>query len=215
MNTIDAMKMALDQFAILKKIIHGGKETIGAKKFDQCIASLREAIAREEAPTAEAEPVIAPYISQAHFDRAFPGPALAPTGEREALIEQLLEDAAHHKELAHSFDMRPEDSINWQHALNCKNAADMLAADAQWEKLRDPAVLHVNLLRGLPARLSKAQLLHLLGADAQQVAVPQTKLDWTSLEDWWKSGSEDWDTLKGIVSSMLSAAPQPPKGDVK
>lgn len=33
----------------------------------------------------------------------------------------------------------------------------------EWRKLRDPETLHANLLRGQPARLSREQLLHLLG----------------------------------------------------
>ena len=36
---------------------------------------------------------------------------------------------------------------------------------AEWEKLRDPAALHANLLRGEPARLTREQLCHLAGAD--------------------------------------------------
>ena len=34
---------------------------------------------------------------------------------------------------------------------------------AEWEKLRDPVTLHVSLLRGFPARLSRAVFLHLAG----------------------------------------------------
>ena len=37
---------------------------------------------------------------------------------------------------------------------------------AEWEKLRDPLKLHVNLLRGLPAKLDRATYLHLAGGDA-------------------------------------------------
>lgn len=33
-----------------------------------------------------------------------------------------------------------------------------------WKKLRDPAVLHANLLAGRPAKLSPSSLLHLVGA---------------------------------------------------
>jgi hypothetical protein len=33
-----------------------------------------------------------------------------------------------------------------------------------WRTLTRPDVLHVSLLRGVPARLSKASLLHLVGA---------------------------------------------------
>jgi hypothetical protein len=34
---------------------------------------------------------------------------------------------------------------------------------SEWEKLKDPNTLHVNLLRGFPARLTKDQLDHLKG----------------------------------------------------
>lgn len=34
---------------------------------------------------------------------------------------------------------------------------------AEWEKLHDPVTLHVSLLRGFPARLSRAVFLHLAG----------------------------------------------------
>ena len=34
---------------------------------------------------------------------------------------------------------------------------------AEWEKLRDPVTLHVSLLRGFPARLSREVFLHLAG----------------------------------------------------
>lgn len=40
----------------------------------------------------------------------------------------------------------------------------------EWQKLRDPAVLHSNLLRGLPARLTQNQALHLIGDDADRIA---------------------------------------------
>ena len=33
----------------------------------------------------------------------------------------------------------------------------------EWQALRDPHVLHSNLLRGLPAQLSREQLRHVLG----------------------------------------------------
>lgn len=38
---------------------------------------------------------------------------------------------------------------------------------AEWKKLLDPAVLHANLNRGIPAKLTREQLLHLLGDDAE------------------------------------------------
>lgn len=36
----------------------------------------------------------------------------------------------------------------------------------EWRKLRDPVTLHVNLLRGFPAKLDRATFLHLAGDDA-------------------------------------------------
>lgn len=35
---------------------------------------------------------------------------------------------------------------------------------AAWKKLKDPQILHANLLSGRPAKLSPASLLHLVGA---------------------------------------------------
>ena len=43
--------------------------------------------------------------------------------------------------------------------------AELEAELAEWEKLKDPINLHVNLLRGVPCRLDRMQhLLHLAGA---------------------------------------------------
>jgi len=96
---------------------------------------------------------------------------------------------------------------------DARKAADMLAADAQWEKLCDPVILHANLLRGLPAQLSKEQLLHLLGTDApaepvQQVAVPQKCP---------RCSHEQTDVMVhcGNCAQEYEAAPQPPQADTK
>ena len=40
----------------------------------------------------------------------------------------------------------------------------------EWEKLQDPVFLHVNLLRGLPAKLSRDTFLHLAGDEPFNVA---------------------------------------------
>ena len=43
--------------------------------------------------------------------------------------------------------------------------AELEAELTEWEKLKDPINLHVNLLRGVPCRLDRMQhLLHLAGA---------------------------------------------------
>lgn len=45
-----------------------------------------------------------------------------------------------------------------------ENLEAMVLELAAWKTLKEPQVLHVNLLRGFPAKLSKASLLHLVGA---------------------------------------------------
>ena len=56
----------------------------------------------------------------------------------------------------------------------CQEAATVLQrqklALLGWQKLRDPVVLHANLLRGRPARLTQNQALHLIGDDADRIA---------------------------------------------
>lgn len=42
------------------------------------------------------------------------------------LIERLRSDAEHHRQVAADCDCRPEDTINWQHALNCEEAAHFI-----------------------------------------------------------------------------------------
>lgn len=45
---------------------------------------------------------------------------------------------------------------------------------AEFEKLRDPELLHANLLRGQPSQLSREQFLHLAG-DAQPAQEPPAR----------------------------------------
>lgn len=53
----------------------------------------------------------------------------------------------------------------------------------EWYKLKDPASLHVNLLRGIPARLTTEQLLHIAGDGAQALAARQAP-DLSKLTAW-------------------------------
>lgn len=39
------------------------------------------------------------------------------------LAKALREDAEHHKDVANSVDMRPQDTVNWDHAQNALKAA--------------------------------------------------------------------------------------------
>jgi hypothetical protein len=53
--------------------------------------------------------------------------------------------------------------------LLCTQAARIAALEAEvaeWRKLRDTTTLHVNLLRGMPASLSRETFLHLAGDGA-------------------------------------------------
>ena len=51
------------------------------------------------------------------------------------------------------------------HRAAIKRIAELEGELEAWRKLRDPATLHANLLRGLPAQLDRAALLHLAGTD--------------------------------------------------
>jgi flagellar biosynthesis chaperone FliJ len=42
------------------------------------------------------------------------------------IVERLLKDAESHYEVARSADMRPEDTLNWEHGQNCQAAADTI-----------------------------------------------------------------------------------------
>ena len=42
------------------------------------------------------------------------------------IVERLLNDAESHYEVARSADMRPEDTLNWEHGQNCQDAADTI-----------------------------------------------------------------------------------------
>ena len=42
------------------------------------------------------------------------------------LARTLIDHAGDHKEVAHSIDMRPEDSLNWQHMLTALEASTLL-----------------------------------------------------------------------------------------
>jgi hypothetical protein len=50
-----------------------------------------------------------------------------------------------------------------------KRIAEMEKELAEWRKLRDPAALHHNLLRGEPARLPARELLHIAGYTQSEV----------------------------------------------
>ena len=56
---------------------------------------------------------------------------------------------------------------------------------AEYEQLKDPHVLHVNLLRGFPAKLSEERLLHLLGSEnALNQQIAKLKAENARLTEW-------------------------------
>jgi hypothetical protein len=53
------------------------------------------------------------------------------------IVDRLLKDAGSHYEVARSADMRPEDTLNWEHGQNCQEAAATITRlTAENEKLR-------------------------------------------------------------------------------
>lgn len=43
-----------------------------------------------------------------------------------SIVERLREDASHHRDVAGDCDCRPEDTVNWEHAVNCEEAANRI-----------------------------------------------------------------------------------------
>jgi len=61
-------------------------------------------------------------------------PAEAPAHD---LVKRLRDDAESHYEVAHCADMRPEETLNWEHGKNCEEAADEITRlTAEVERLR-------------------------------------------------------------------------------
>ena len=52
----------------------------------------------------------------------------------------------------------------------------MDAALQQWRSLSDPAVMHANLLRGIPCQLPKHLLLHLAGDEVQNAVAERDRM---------------------------------------
>lgn len=96
-----------------------------------------------------------------------------------AMVQPAAPDMAEFNKLVREFEYA---AGPYGHDLRCIAARialldyvrGTLAERDEWQKLRDPATLHANLLRGEPARLTREMLLHLLGDAAQEVnAAPQ------------------------------------------
>ena len=58
------------------------------------------------------------------------------------IVQRLTEDAADHVEVAKCCDCRPEDTVNWRHAENAKEAAaEITRLRAEADALRKDLVL--------------------------------------------------------------------------
>lgn len=77
-------------------------------------------------------------------------PGNVPSSDLLGLVERLRQAAA--KKWPDAHPAQPYSLFS--------QAADALE---QWARLQDPAALHANLLRGLPAQLTREQFLHLAG----------------------------------------------------
>jgi hypothetical protein len=109
--------------------------------------------------------------------------------------------------------------------------ADLRAALAQWETLRDPATLHANLLRGLPAKLEARELLHIAGYTQHQVDAaltqqaapddPGTLFDALAEKDPAivspiRGWSQRWTFIQGYRAALAQhSAPQPAATDAE
>jgi FtsZ-binding cell division protein ZapB len=79
------------------------------------------------------------------------------------IVERLLKDAESHYEVARSADMRPEDTVNWEHGQNCQEAADTitrLTAEVEWhkknsDKWQDTQAAHLREVARLTAENEK------------------------------------------------------------
>ena len=81
--------------------------------------------------------------------------ATAAIASQAAELEALRDELRLCCELKREYQEQVASKVDEVEALRTKVA--------EWEKLRDPVTLHVSLLRGFPARLSRAVFLHLAG----------------------------------------------------
>lgn len=88
--------------------------------------------------------------------------ATNPAGRLASPLTEVLDPTrdCKHGQLARSCD-RCEDA---------REIAELRAELAEWHKLRDPVNLHVNLLRGMPAKMTNEQIWHLVADDRDRLA---------------------------------------------
>lgn len=83
--------------------------------------------------------------------------------------------------------------------------AELEAALAEWKSLRDPHVLHANLLRGIPAKLSDDQLLHIAGDKYQDMAtrIAELEQDAARYRSICRDVASEWGNFAGGADECL------------
>lgn len=75
----------------------------------------------------------------------------------DELVKRLRSDAEHHKAVADDCDCRPEDTANWQHAINCIAAADRIEALEREVRRLNNAMRHFRQRSKTPVDQGEAQ----------------------------------------------------------
>lgn len=79
---------------------------------------------------------------------------------------------------------------------------------AEWHKLRDSNALHINLLRGMPARLTTEQLLHIAGDKYQNMVARIAELERDAARYRWLR-SDDIEVRPGQMEIYVTHARLP------
>lgn len=96
------------------------------------------------------------------------------------IIDRLKEDAEHHREIAQDCDCNPVHTVNWQHALNCEEAA------ARIQELEAQAREHIEQIRAERNCARKAEQER--DAARREAAEAQAKLQ-AIQDEFWRVGA--------------------------
>lgn len=89
------------------------------------------------------------------------------------IVDRLRELEAVESELACECDCPPEATANYRYAMTCADAVDEITRLRA--ALSDPVAVHINMLRGVIAKPTLAQIVHLYGEDALRAAIETPK----------------------------------------
>jgi len=117
--------------------------------------------------------------------------------------------------LLRGLERHGEDNI-WRTAKEAREEIERLRAElAEWGKLRNPVALHANLLRGVPAQLSREMLRHITGEDTPnerdakryrwllEHGAPMGVIDWGVLG----LSNQDTDGLGAMIDEAMGQTP--------